>query len=57
VIPDLVRSIHPMVVSLGLADQPELDELDRAVRAHLDDPGTLVMGHLSFLAWGSKPAR
>lgn len=57
VIPDLVRSMHPVIVSLGLADQRELDELDRAVRAHLDDPGTLVMGHLSFLAWGSKPAR
>jgi ubiquinone/menaquinone biosynthesis C-methylase UbiE len=56
VIPDLVRSIHPVIVSLGLADQQELDELDRAVRAHLDDPDTLVMAHLSVLAWGSKPA-
>lgn len=57
VIPDLVRSIHPVIVSLGLASQRELDELDRAVLAHLDDPRTLVMGHLSFLAWGRKPAR
>ena len=41
--------------SLGLADQAELDALDRAVRSHLDDPRTLVMPHLSFLAWGRKP--
>jgi SAM-dependent methyltransferase len=53
--PDLVRSMHPVIVSLGLADQRELDQLDRAVRAHLDDPRTLVMPHLSFLAWGRKP--
>ena len=44
-----------MIVSLGLADQGELDALDRAVRSHLDDPRTLVMPHLSFLAWGRKP--
>jgi SAM-dependent methyltransferase len=54
--PDLIRSLHPMIVSLGLADQGELDALDRAVRSHLDDPHTLVMPHLSFLAWGRKPA-
>jgi ubiquinone/menaquinone biosynthesis C-methylase UbiE len=53
--PDLVRSLHPMIVSLGLADQDELDALDRAVRIHLDDPRTLVMPHLSFLTWGRKP--
>ena len=53
--PDLVRSLHPVIVSLGLADQDELQALDRAVRIHLDDPHTLVMPHLSFLAWGRKP--
>ena len=53
--PDLVRSLHPVIVSLGLADQEELNALDRAVRAHLDDPRTLVMPHLSFLAWARKP--
>jgi SAM-dependent methyltransferase len=55
VIPDLVRSVRPAIVSLGLADQEELDALDLAVRAHLDDPRTVVMPHLSFLAWGRKP--
>jgi len=53
--PDLVRSLHPAIVSLGLASQEELDALDRAVRGHLDDSRTLVMPHLSFLAWGRKP--
>ena len=52
---DLVRSMRPAILKLGLAGQRELDELDRVVREHLDDPGTLVMPHLSFLAWGRKP--
>jgi hypothetical protein len=38
IIADLLRGLHPAVVSLGLASQPELDALDRAVRSHLDDP-------------------
>src|SRR5580658_10294585 len=53
--PDLVRSMRPMILRLGLADERELDELDRTVREHLDDPRTLVMPHLSFLTWGRKP--
>ena len=52
---DLVRSMRPMILEVGLADERELDELDRTVREHLDDPRTLVMPHLSFLAWGRKP--
>jgi hypothetical protein len=47
--------MRPAIVQLGLADQQELDELDLAVREHLDDPRTLVMPHLSFLVWGRKP--
>src|SRR6185437_9870554 len=56
IIADLLRGRHPAVVSLGLASQPELDALDRAVRSHLDDPRILVVPHLSFPAWGRKPA-
>ena len=56
IIADLLRGRHPAVVSLGLASQPELDALDRAVRSHLDDPRILVVPHLSFLTWGRKPA-
>ena len=52
---ELVRSMRPMILEMGLADERELDDLDRTVREHLDDPRTLVMPHLSFLAWGRKP--
>jgi SAM-dependent methyltransferase len=52
---ELVRSMRPMIVERGLAGERELDELDRTVCEHLDDPRTLVMPHLSFLAWGRKP--
>jgi SAM-dependent methyltransferase len=52
---ELVRSMRPAILELGLAGERELDELDRAVREHLDDPRTLVMPHLTFLAWGRKP--
>jgi hypothetical protein len=53
--PDLARSIHPVITSLELAGKEELDALDRVARAHLDDPRTVVVPHLSFLAWGRKP--
>ena len=29
--------------------------VDQAVREHLSDPGTLMLPHLLFLAWGRKP--
>jgi SAM-dependent methyltransferase len=53
--PDLVRSMRPKILERGIAGERELDELDRAVREHLDDPHTLVMPHLLFLAWGRRP--
>jgi SAM-dependent methyltransferase len=56
VIPDLVRGLRPVIVGLGLAGEAELADLDRAVRAHLADPGTLMMPHLIVTAWGRKPA-
>jgi SAM-dependent methyltransferase len=52
---ELVRSMRPAILELGLAGERELDELDLAVREHLDDPRTLVMPHLTFLTWGRKP--
>jgi ubiquinone/menaquinone biosynthesis C-methylase UbiE len=55
VLADLVRSLHPFILQLGLASQTELDRIDQAVRQHLDHPGTIVVPHLSFLAWGRKP--
>jgi SAM-dependent methyltransferase len=54
--PDLVRSMRPKILERGIASERELDELDQAVREHLDDPHTLVLPHLLFLAWARKPA-
>jgi SAM-dependent methyltransferase len=52
---DLVRAIRPQVLEMGLATTAELDELDAAARAHLDDPQTVVMSSLLFRTWGRKP--
>jgi hypothetical protein len=46
VIPDLVRSLRPVIAGLGLASEHELTELDREVRLHLAGPRTLMMPHL-----------
>jgi ubiquinone/menaquinone biosynthesis C-methylase UbiE len=52
---DLVRSMRSQVLEMGLASTAELDELDTAARAHLDDPHTVVISGLLFLTWGRKP--
>jgi hypothetical protein len=54
VLADLVRSLRPLIVELGLADERELTEVDQAVRAHLADPRTLVVPHLWFTAWAAS---
>lgn len=56
-LPDLVRSLRPAILDLGLADEAELTELDAAVREHLADPRTLMMPHLLVAAMGRKPVR
>jgi len=55
ILPDLVRSLRPMILELGLSDERELADLDRAVREHLADPRTVVMSHLLVVAWARKP--
>jgi SAM-dependent methyltransferase len=52
---DLVRAMRPHVLERGLASESELDDLDAAARAHLDDPGTVVMPGLFFLVSARKP--
>jgi hypothetical protein len=47
--------MRPKIVERGIASAQELDELDQAVREHLDNAHTVVMPHLLFLAWGRKP--
>jgi SAM-dependent methyltransferase len=54
VIPDLVRSLHPVILEKGLADERELADVDATVRLHLADPGTLMMPHLLVTACGRK---
>jgi hypothetical protein len=44
-----------MIPELGLSDEPELAELDRAIREHLADPRTVCLAHLLVVAWGRKP--
>jgi SAM-dependent methyltransferase len=56
ILPDLARSLHATILELGLANERELSDLDRAVREHLADPRTVAIGHLLFVAWGRKPA-
>jgi ubiquinone/menaquinone biosynthesis C-methylase UbiE len=52
---DLVRSMRPQAVEMGLATVAELDELDAAARPHLEDPRTVVISGLLFLTWARKP--
>jgi SAM-dependent methyltransferase len=52
---DLIRSMQPHVLELALATETELDELFAAALAHLDNPDTVVMPHISFLVSGRKP--
>jgi ubiquinone/menaquinone biosynthesis C-methylase UbiE len=53
---DLVRGMRPQIVAMGLASERELDELDAAIRPHLEDPRTVAMSGLLFLVWGRKPS-
>jgi ubiquinone/menaquinone biosynthesis C-methylase UbiE len=55
VVADLVRAMRPQILALGAADEGELEELDAAVRRHLDNPEVVALDHVRFLAWGRKP--
>jgi ubiquinone/menaquinone biosynthesis C-methylase UbiE len=55
-LPDLVRSLGPVILELGLSDERELGRVDQAVREHLADPRTVVIPHLLVVASGRKPA-
>jgi hypothetical protein len=55
-LPDLVRSLRPTILDLGLASERELDQLDQEARQHLADPCTLMMPHLLVVTGGRKPS-
>jgi ubiquinone/menaquinone biosynthesis C-methylase UbiE len=52
---DLVRSMRPQIIEMGLTSEAELDELDALARRHVQDPDTITMYGLLFLVWGRKP--
>jgi ubiquinone/menaquinone biosynthesis C-methylase UbiE len=54
-LPDFARSIRPVTLGLGLADERELDDLDRTVRRHFADPHTIAVQYLFFTVWSRKP--
>ena len=56
IVPDLVCSLRPKILERGLVRERELDELDEAVRAHIDDHRTVMLPILYFIAWGRRPA-
>jgi ubiquinone/menaquinone biosynthesis C-methylase UbiE len=53
---DLVRSMRRPAIEMGLASEAELDDLDGAARAHLDDPDTIAVWGIFFLVWGLTSA-
>ena len=53
---DLLKSICPQVVEMGLASAEDLEVLDAEARAHLEDPATVVVHGLLFLTWGRRPS-
>lgn len=57
ILADLVRSMRPFVLEMGLASEAQLDELDAAARAHLEDPCTVTVSGLFYLVWGRKTDR
>ena len=52
---DFVGNIRSRALEKGLIGAAELDELVAALRAHLEDPGTLVVSSLFLQTWGRKP--
>jgi len=50
---DIVQNMRAKILERELLTERGLN--DRAARAHLADPGTLIMPCLYFLAWGRKP--
>jgi hypothetical protein len=54
IVSDLVRSLRK-ILERELLTERQLDEMDRAARAHIEDPRTVMLPMLYFTAWGRKP--
>jgi len=55
VILDLLQAMRGKIIEQGLLSTGELNRLDRDAREHLANPRTMIMPHLSFMAWGRTP--
>jgi SAM-dependent methyltransferase len=53
--PRPVRTMRNKIIAQGLLSEQELDELNRAARAHLRKTSTLTVPHLLFTVWGASP--
>jgi SAM-dependent methyltransferase len=53
---DLLRTMRPFILELGLATETELDQLFTDALAHLEAPDVIVMPSVNFLVSGRKPA-
>jgi SAM-dependent methyltransferase len=51
---DFAENLSERLVAEGLIREQALAELKTALRLHIDNPGTLVVSHLYFQAWGRK---
>jgi SAM-dependent methyltransferase len=49
-----VETAQERILAGGLLGEAELADLTGSLRAHLEDPGTLVVAELVFQAWGRK---
>ena len=54
VILDLAKNMRAKILELGLIGEPELEQLDREARQHLDDAATLSLPVTYFLARARK---
>lgn len=53
---DLVTTVADQIVARRLLSRGELEEASAALRAHLEDPVTVVVSHTHQQAWGRTPA-
>ncbi len=52
---DFVENLRERLLAQKLIGERELDDLKLALKRHIEDPGTLIVSHLFFQAWGRKP--
>jgi hypothetical protein len=52
---EFIQNVRAGITAAGLVDERELVDLLAALRAHLEDPNTLLVSHLFIQLWGNKP--